>query len=76
MASVIHGFIYNKTAFDELGLTPPRTEAEFFALLDKIKEDGTYIPMAMGTADQWEAATMGYQNIGRTTGMARRAARH
>ena len=22
------------------------------------------MPMAMGTADQWEAATMGYQNIG------------
>ncbi|MDQ7260317.1 ABC transporter substrate-binding protein [Paracoccus sp. PS-1] len=66
MASVIHGFIYNKTAFDELGLTPPKTEAEFFALLDKIKEDGSYIPMAMGTADQWEAATMGYQNIGPT----------
>ncbi|SFX26924.1 carbohydrate ABC transporter substrate-binding protein, CUT1 family [Paracoccus pantotrophus] len=64
MASVIHGFIYNKTAFEELGLTPPKTEAEFFALLDKIKEDGSYIPMAMGTADQWEAATMGYQNIG------------
>ena len=33
-------------------------------LLDKIKADGTYIPMAMGTNDQWEAATMGYQNIG------------
>lgn len=32
--------------------------------LDKIKEDGSYIPMAMGTNDQWEAATMGYQNIG------------
>ncbi len=64
MASVIHGFIYNKAAFDELGLTVPKTEAEFFAALDKIKEDGTYIPMAMGTNDQWEAATMGYQNIG------------
>lgn len=64
MASVIHGFIYNKTAFADLGLTPPRTEAEFFAVLDKIKADGTYIPMAMGTNDQWEAATMGYQNIG------------
>ena len=64
MASVIHGFIYNKNAFAELGLEPPKTEAEFFALLDKIKEDGTYIPMAMGTTDQWEAATMGYQNIG------------
>ena len=42
----------------------PKTEAEFFAALDKIKADGTYIPMAMGTNDQWEAATMGYQNIG------------
>jgi raffinose/stachyose/melibiose transport system substrate-binding protein len=64
MASVIHGFIYNKAAFDELGLQPPKTEAEFFAVLDKIKADGTYVPMAMGTNDQWEAATMGYQNIG------------
>ncbi|RJL08946.1 ABC transporter substrate-binding protein [Paracoccus siganidrum] len=64
MASVIHGFIYNRTAFEELGLEPPATEEEFFALLDRIKEDGSYIPMAMGTADQWEAATMGYQNIG------------
>ncbi|MFD0909699.1 ABC transporter substrate-binding protein [Ruegeria arenilitoris] len=64
MASVIHGFIYNMDAFDELGLSVPETEAEFFAVLDKIKEDGTYIPMAMGTNDQWEAATMGYNNIG------------
>ena len=64
MASVIHGFIYNKDAFDELGIPVPATEAEFFAALDKIKADGNYIPMAMGTADQWEAATMGYQNIG------------
>ncbi|XYK79681.1 MAG: ABC transporter substrate-binding protein [Labrenzia sp.] len=64
MASVIHGFIYNKDAFEELGLEVPTTEAEFFAVLDKIKDDGTYIPMAMGTNDQWEAATMGYNNIG------------
>lgn len=64
MAAVIHGFIYNKDAFSELGIEVPKTEAEFFAALDKIKEDGTYIPMAMGTNDQWEAATMGYANIG------------
>lgn len=64
MASVIHGFIYNKDAFAELGLEVPQTEAEFFAALEKIKEDGSYIPMAMGTNDQWEAATMGYNNIG------------
>jgi len=64
MASVIHGFIYNKDAFAELGLSVPETEAEFFDVLEKIKEDGSYIPMAMGTNDQWEAATMGYNNIG------------
>jgi raffinose/stachyose/melibiose transport system substrate-binding protein len=64
MASVIHGFIYNKDAFDALGIAVPATRDEFFAALDKIKADGTYIPMAMGTNDQWEAATMGYNNIG------------
>ena len=64
MASVIHGFIYNKKIFDELKLTPPKTVAEFHAVLDKIKADGRYTPLAMGTADQWEAATMGFQNIG------------
>jgi raffinose/stachyose/melibiose transport system substrate-binding protein len=64
MASVIHGFIYNKDAFEELGLEEPETVDEFFAVLDAINEDGGYIPMAMGTNDQWEAATMGYNNIG------------
>lgn len=64
MASVIHGFIYNKEAFEAAGVEVPKTRAEFYATLDKIKEEGSYIPMAMGTADQWEAATMGFQNIG------------
>ncbi|MEM7445019.1 MAG: ABC transporter substrate-binding protein [Pseudomonadota bacterium] len=64
MASVIHGFIYNADAFAELGIEAPETEEEFFAVLDAIAEDGGYIPLVMGTADQWESATMGYQNIG------------
>ena len=65
VAAVLHGFIYNKDAFQKVGIKEvPRTDAEFFADLDRIKKDGTYVPMAMGTADQWEAATMGYQNIG------------
>ncbi|MGI3186085.1 ABC transporter substrate-binding protein [Nioella aestuarii] len=64
MASVIHGFIYNADAFAELGLEEPTTVDEFFAVLDAIEEDGGYIPMAMGVNDQWEAATMGYNNIG------------
>ena len=65
VAAVLHGFIYNKDAFKKVGITePPKTSDEFFADLDKIKKDGTYVPLAMGTPDQWEAATMGYQNIG------------
>lgn len=64
MASVIHGFIYNKDIFTELNLTEPKTEAEFYAVMDKIKADGRYAPLVMGTKDQWESATMGYQNIG------------
>jgi raffinose/stachyose/melibiose transport system substrate-binding protein len=64
MASVIHGFLYNTDVFDELGLEEPQTEEEFHALLDEVAQDGTYDPLAMGTADQWEAATMGFQNIG------------
>ncbi|MCE2595845.1 ABC transporter substrate-binding protein [Motilimonas cestriensis] len=64
MASVIHGFFYNKTIFKELGLTPPKTNAEFYSALDKVKASGKYTPIAMGTNDKWEAATMGFQNIG------------
>ena len=64
MASVIHGFIYNEEAFEELGLSEPATMAEFYQVLEAIKADGGYAPLAMGTADQWESATMGFQNIG------------
>ena len=64
MASVIHGFIYNTEIFEELGINVPKTEADFFAALDKIKSESRYTPLVMGTADQWEAATMGFQNIG------------
>jgi len=64
MASVIHGFIYNQAIFDELGLEEPETQDEFMALLETIANESDYVPLAMGTADQWEAATMGFQNIG------------
>jgi raffinose/stachyose/melibiose transport system substrate-binding protein len=65
MASVIHGFIYNTDAFAKLSVTAaPTTVEEFHALLDKFKTDGTYTPLAMGTKELWESATMGFQNIG------------
>lgn len=64
MASVIHGFMYNKEIFEELGIEIPNTRAEFMAVVKKIKDESRYTPIAMGTADQWEAATMGFQNVG------------
>src|SRR5262249_39892899 len=64
MASVVAGFIYNKEAFAKVGVSEPKTLDELHAVLEKLKKDGTYVPLVMGTADQWEAATMGFQNIG------------
>ncbi|MBX3581818.1 MAG: carbohydrate ABC transporter substrate-binding protein [Rhizobiaceae bacterium] len=66
VASVIHGFIYNADAFEQLGVAVPVTEADFFAALEKIKEEGSYVPLALGTKDVWEAGILGYQNIGPT----------
>jgi raffinose/stachyose/melibiose transport system substrate-binding protein len=63
MASVIHGFFYNKDIFDKYGLQEPTTREEFMNVLKTLKDKGE-TPLVMGTADQWEAATMGFQNIG------------
>ena len=63
MASVIHGFFYNKDKFDEYGLEEPTTREEFYNVLQTLKDNGE-TPLVMGTADQWESATMGFQNIG------------
>ena len=64
IAAVMHGFMYNKDAFAKLGITPPATVDQFFAALNKIKADGKYVPLAMGTKDTWEASQLAYQNIG------------
>jgi raffinose/stachyose/melibiose transport system substrate-binding protein len=63
MASVIHGFFYNKDMFDQYGIAEPTTRDEFFAALETLKTNGE-TALVMGTADQWESATMGFQNIG------------
>ena len=65
MASVIHGFLYNKDLFEKYGFEPPKTEEEFFALLAEMKKKAPALaPLVMGTKDQWESATMGWHNIG------------
>jgi len=63
VASVIHGFLYNKKIFKKLNLQPPKTVDEFFALLEALKKAGV-TPLALGTADQWESSQMVYTNIG------------
>jgi raffinose/stachyose/melibiose transport system substrate-binding protein len=63
MASVIHGFIYNADMFAENGWEEPASYEDFLALLQGISDAGE-TPLVIGTADQWESATMGFQNIG------------
>jgi len=63
MASVIHGFIYNKDIFAQVGVEVPKTESEFFAVLDKIKAAGI-TPLDITTKDSWTTATMAFENIG------------
>ena len=55
-ASVLAGFYYNKAIFDELGLEIPTTMDEFYGVLDAVQKDGTYAPIALGSADGWQLA--------------------
>ncbi len=48
-----YGIYYNKDKFKELGLEVPTTYAEFVALVDKIKADGTASPFALSLNDAW-----------------------
>lgn len=65
VASVIHGFLYNKKIFKKLDLQPPTTVDEFFAVLEAVKQGGGGVmPLALGTAERWESSQMVYTNIG------------
>lgn len=64
VASVLAGFYYNKAIFDELGLDVPQTHDEFIDTLQAIKDDGTYEPLALGSADGWQLAYNVLYNIG------------
>lgn len=52
LAACTHGFIYNKTAFEELKLEVPETIDEFFNVCQKIKDEKK-TPIAFGTADDF-----------------------
>ena len=66
VASVMHGFMYNKDIFDELNIKVPETVDEFMAALETIKADGKYTPLAYGTADAWNPAIVSYDGVGPT----------
>jgi len=63
VASVIHGFLYNKKIFRRLDLQPPRTVADFFTVLEVLKRAGV-APLAFGTAEKWESSQVVFTNIG------------
>lgn len=65
VASVMHGFFFNKAIFARLGLTPPETEEEFFRVLEILRKDPEQVvPIAFGTRDRWEAAQILFNGIG------------
>jgi raffinose/stachyose/melibiose transport system substrate-binding protein len=64
LASVIHGFLYNKKIFRELALQAPASEADFYRVLDTIKQHGAYQPLALDTAEHPESAQLLLASVG------------
>lgn len=64
VAYVIHGMFYNKTIFRQLKLSPPKTLAEFMDRLQKVAATGKTTPLALGTADMWEATQVIFTGMG------------
>ncbi len=66
IASVMHGFLYNETIFDELQVEPPTTTGEFDALLDTITDDGRYHALSIGLHHDRMIGIIGLHTIGPT----------
>lgn len=64
VAYVIHGIFYNKQIFSKLQLEPPQTVAEFMDVLKKVDAAGQQTPLALGTADMWEATQVIFTGMG------------
>jgi len=66
VASVMAAFFYNKDIFTELNLSVPKTNAEYMSVLQAIKSNGKYVPLAFGATpgDAWVLAYMGLYSEG------------
>jgi len=51
------GIFYNKTLFNRLGLTPPKTWPQFMALMNRIKQAGNVTPLLMSLSSYNDWAT-------------------
>ena len=61
VGSVIQGFYYNKNLFQKLDLSPPKTESEFFSVLDALKKNGV-TPLDIGTKDLWPSVDLAFNS--------------
>ncbi len=64
VAYVIHGLFYNKALFQQHRLKPPVTADDFFALLSRLAKVSEVTPLALGTADLWEATQVVFTGMG------------
>lgn len=58
---------YNKTKFDELGLSVPQTQSDLQAAVDTLSDAGLF-GIAMGTKDQWSAGDLFFAQVAYTDG--------
>jgi raffinose/stachyose/melibiose transport system substrate-binding protein len=56
---------YNKTMFEKMGLSVPKTRDELFAMAKKLDKEGKFA-VAMGTKDLWSAADVFFAQIAYT----------
>src|SRR5262245_12722856 len=61
VCSVLQGFYFNQSIFQKLGLNVPKTESEFFAVLDALKKAGE-TPIDMGTKDTWPVVDLAFNS--------------
>lgn len=62
LSAVSHGIYYNKSLFEQLGISVPQTWEELMAAAQKIKDSGV-TPFANGIADEWDINEVVFQPI-------------
>lgn len=64
VAYVIHAVFYNKALLRQHDLQPPVTQQDFMNLLQSLAKIPDLTPLALGTADMWEATQVVFTGLG------------